>query len=32
MSYHVLVVEDDNVTRSQLAGYFQNEGYMFAGD
>ncbi|GAK20838.1 LOW QUALITY PROTEIN: TorCAD operon transcriptional regulatory protein TorR [Vibrio sp. JCM 19052] len=27
MSYHVLVVEDDVVTRSKLAGYFQNEGY-----
>lgn len=27
MSYHVLVVEDDAVTRSKLAGYFQNEGY-----
>ena len=27
MSYHVLVVEDDGVTRSKLAGYFQNEGY-----
>ncbi len=27
MSYHVLVVEDDIVTRSKLAGYFQNEGY-----
>ncbi|ASG07177.1 two-component system response regulator TorR [Vibrio anguillarum] len=28
MSYHVLVVEDDAVTRSKLAGYFQSEGYM----
>lgn len=27
MSYHVLVVEDDTVTRSKLVGYFQNEGY-----
>ncbi|KHT45052.1 two-component system response regulator TorR [Vibrio sinaloensis] len=27
MSYHVLVVEDDAVTRSKLVGYFQNEGY-----
>lgn len=27
MSYHVLVVEDDLVTRSKLVGYFQNEGY-----
>lgn len=27
MSYHVLVVEDDVVTRSKLAGYFQKEGY-----
>ncbi|GLQ72836.1 two-component system response regulator TorR [Vibrio sp. vnigr-6D03] len=27
MSYHVLVVEDDVVTRSKLVGYFQNEGY-----
>ncbi|KOE82627.1 transcriptional regulator [Vibrio alginolyticus] len=27
MSYHVLVVEDDAVTCSKLAGYFQNEGY-----
>ncbi|NGZ12918.1 two-component system response regulator TorR [Vibrio aestuarianus] len=27
MSYHVLVIEDDAVTRSKLAGYFQNEGY-----
>lgn len=27
MSYHVLVVEDDAVTRSKLAGYFQSEGY-----
>ncbi|CAE6906830.1 two-component system response regulator TorR [Vibrio sp. B1FLJ16] len=27
MSYHVLVVEDDIVTRSKLAGYFQSEGY-----
>lgn len=27
MSYHVLVVEDDLVTRSKLSGYFQNEGY-----
>ena len=27
MSYHVLVVEDDIVTRSKLAGYFQKEGY-----
>ncbi len=27
MSYHVLVVEDDVVTRTKLAGYFQNEGY-----
>ncbi|MDF2153681.1 two-component system response regulator TorR [Vibrio sp. CAU 1672] len=28
MSYHVLVVEDDVVTRSKLVGYFQNEGYI----
>ncbi|PMH44958.1 DNA-binding response regulator [Vibrio sp. 10N.286.49.B3] len=28
MSYHVLVVEDDLVTRSKLVGYFQNEGYI----
>ncbi|MDE1263159.1 two-component system response regulator TorR [Vibrio aestuarianus] len=28
MSYHVLVVEDDAVTRSKLTGYFQNEGYI----
>ncbi|GEM74925.1 two-component system response regulator TorR [Vibrio sagamiensis] len=27
MNYHVLVVEDDVVTRSKLTGYFQNEGY-----
>ncbi|MGF1694694.1 two-component system response regulator TorR [Vibrio kyushuensis] len=27
MTYHVLVVEDDAVTRSKLVGYFQNEGY-----
>ncbi|BEI23397.1 two-component system response regulator TorR [Vibrio fluvialis] len=27
MSYHILVVEDDIVTRSKLAGYFQKEGY-----
>ncbi|WED20754.1 two-component system response regulator TorR [Vibrio sp. JC009] len=27
MSSHVLVVEDDIVTRSKLVGYFQNEGY-----
>lgn len=27
MSYHVLVVEDDAVTRSKLVGYFKNEGY-----
>ncbi len=27
MNYHVLVVEDDAVTRSKLVGYFQNEGY-----
>ena len=27
MSYHVLVVEDDVVTRSKLVGYFQKEGY-----
>lgn len=27
MSSHVLVVEDDVVTRSKLVGYFQNEGY-----
>ncbi|GAL11494.1 TorCAD operon transcriptional regulatory protein TorR [Vibrio astriarenae] len=27
MSYHVLVVEDDLVTRRKLVGYFQNEGY-----
>lgn len=27
MSYHVLVVEDDAVTRAKLVGYFQNEGY-----
>ncbi|RSD31215.1 two-component system response regulator TorR [Vibrio pectenicida] len=27
MSYHVLVVEDDAVTRSKLVGYFQHEGY-----
>ncbi|EOX1767400.1 two-component system response regulator TorR [Vibrio cholerae] len=27
MNYHVLVVEDDLVTRSKLSGYFQNEGY-----
>jgi two-component system torCAD operon response regulator TorR len=27
MSYHVLVVEDDVVTRSKLAGYFEKEGY-----
>ncbi|MEZ9232575.1 two-component system response regulator TorR [Vibrio amylolyticus] len=27
MTYHVLVVEDDAVTRSKLAGYFKNEGY-----
>ncbi|RJX73755.1 two-component system response regulator TorR [Vibrio sinensis] len=27
MSNHVLVVEDDAVTRSKLVGYFQNEGY-----
>ncbi|PNQ65281.1 two-component system response regulator TorR, partial [Vibrio agarivorans] len=26
-NYHVLVVEDDVVTRSKLTGYFQNEGY-----
>ncbi|GAL20286.1 two-component system response regulator TorR [Vibrio maritimus] len=28
MKYHVLVVEDDVVTRSKLAGYFENEGYL----
>ncbi len=27
MSSHVLVVEDDVVTRSKLVGYFQKEGY-----
>ncbi|MCK6261958.1 two-component system response regulator TorR [Vibrio sp. ZSDE26] len=27
MTNHVLVVEDDEVTRSKLVGYFQNEGY-----
>ncbi len=27
MNYHVLVVEDDVVTRSKLVGYFKNEGY-----
>ncbi|WP_375750284.1 two-component system response regulator TorR [Vibrio sp. HN007] len=27
MSSHVLVVEDDVVTRSKLVGYFQSEGY-----
>ncbi|WP_038176906.1 two-component system response regulator TorR [Vibrio pacinii] len=27
MSYHVLVVEDDAVTRNKLVGYFQHEGY-----
>ncbi|USD66267.1 two-component system response regulator TorR [Vibrio sp. SCSIO 43136] len=27
MSHHILVVEDDIVTRSKLAGYFQKEGY-----
>ncbi|MEH0688720.1 two-component system response regulator TorR [Vibrio cholerae] len=27
MSYHILVVEDDEVTRRKLAGYFQTEGY-----
>ncbi|MBY7840329.1 two-component system response regulator TorR [Vibrio fluvialis] len=27
MSYHILVVEDDIVTRSKLAGYFQKEDY-----
>jgi two-component system torCAD operon response regulator TorR len=27
MKHHVLVVEDDAVTRSKLAGYFKNEGY-----
>ncbi|OEF10413.1 two-component system response regulator TorR [Vibrio genomosp. F10] len=27
MTYHILVVEDDAVTRSKLVGYFQNEGY-----
>ncbi|MGF1750557.1 MULTISPECIES: two-component system response regulator TorR [Vibrio] len=28
MSYHVLVVEDDVVTRSKLSGYFESEGYL----
>ncbi|MFC5078070.1 TorCAD operon transcriptional regulatory protein TorR [Vibrio thalassae] len=28
MKYHVLVVEDDVVTRSKLAGYFESEGYV----
>ncbi|MCW8346513.1 two-component system response regulator TorR [Vibrio sp. ZSDZ65] len=28
MSYHVLVVEDDIVTRSKLSGYFESEGYL----
>ncbi|MDG3088369.1 two-component system response regulator TorR [Vibrio hannami] len=28
MNSHVLVVEDDVVTRSKLVGYFQSEGYM----
>lgn len=27
MGYHVLIVEDDAVTRSKLVGYFQHEGY-----
>jgi len=27
MAYHVLVVEDDPVTRSKLTGYFENAGY-----
>ncbi|MBD1558272.1 two-component system response regulator TorR [Vibrio sp. S9_S30] len=27
MSYHILVVEDDVVTRSELVEYFQSEGY-----
>ncbi|WP_237484113.1 two-component system response regulator TorR [Vibrio hippocampi] len=28
MKYHVLVVEDDVVTRSKLVGYFEHEGYL----
>ncbi|MBY6197916.1 two-component system response regulator TorR [Vibrio hangzhouensis] len=28
MKYHVLVVEDDVVTRSKLVGYFESEGYL----
>lgn len=27
MSYHILVVEDDAVTREKLTGYFEREGY-----
>ena len=27
MSHHVLVVEDEIVTRTKLVGYFENEGY-----
>ncbi|MCL6269924.1 two-component system response regulator TorR [Sansalvadorimonas sp. 2012CJ34-2] len=27
MSYHVLVVEDEPVTRARLSGYFRKEGY-----
>ena len=27
MRYHILVVEDDAVTREKLTGYFEREGY-----
>jgi two-component system torCAD operon response regulator TorR len=27
MSHHILVVEDDAVTREKLTGYFEREGY-----
>ncbi len=27
MTHHVLVVEDEIVTRTKLVGYFENEGY-----
>ena len=27
MTHHILVVEDEIVTRTKLVGYFENEGY-----
>jgi two-component system torCAD operon response regulator TorR len=26
-SHHILIVEDEAITRTKLAGYFESEGY-----